>query len=164
MSRISLIAAMDHNRLIGRDNQLPWHLPADLRHFKDVTMAKPILMGRKTYESIGRPLPGRKNIVISRDKAYSQAGCEVVHSIDAALACAADVEEIMVIGGASIYDLTLSRADRLYLTIIDKTFEGDAWFPVYDTHDWYTVDVQEGQHVDKGHVLPYRFLTLDRKT
>ena len=128
---ISLISAMGRNRVIGINNTLPWRLPADLKHFKQITLGKPVLMGRKTYESIGKPLPGRANIIISGDSNYQMPGCSVVNSIDAALAAATGYEEIMVIGGAALYQQLLPRADRLYLTLIDENFNGDAWFPEY---------------------------------
>ena len=132
---ISLIAAMDKNRLIGRENGLPWHLPADFKHFKEVTMAKPVIMGRKTFESIGKPLPGRKNIVISRS-GFDAEGVVVVDTIDKALHAADDAEEVMVIGGASFYEQMIDRADRLYLTHVDAECDGDAWFPEFDMADW----------------------------
>lgn len=118
---ISMIAAMAHDRVIGLDNQMPWHLPADLAHFKRVTLGKPVLMGRKTFESIGRPLPGRRNLVISRNPDYRADGVEVIDSVEAALALLADsdVAELMVIGGGHLYGQLLPRADRLYLTRID---------------------------------------------
>lgn len=128
---ISLISAMGRNRVIGINNTLPWRLPADLKHFKQITLGKPVLMGRKTYESIGKPLPDRTNIIISGDSNYQIPGCSVVNSIDAALAAATGYEEIMVIGGAALYQQLLPRADRLYLTLIDENFNGDAWFPEY---------------------------------
>lgn len=133
---LSIISAMDNNRLIGNNNALPWHLPADLAFFKKTTLNKPILMGRKTYESIGRPLPGRRNIIISRDPAYHQDGCETVASIDEALRLVEDQAEAMLIGGASLYSQTLQRAQTLYITEIHEQFEGDAWFPEIDKTRW----------------------------
>jgi dihydrofolate reductase len=112
MTKFSLIVAMDENRLIGSNNGLPWHLPADLAFFKRTTMGKPIVMGRKTFESIGRPLPGRRNIVVTRDPDFSAAGCDIANSIDAALDLCADDEEVMLIGGASLYQQSLSRATQ----------------------------------------------------
>ncbi|MCW9056811.1 MAG: type 3 dihydrofolate reductase [Gammaproteobacteria bacterium] len=138
---ISLIAAMDKNRLIGRENGLPWHLPADFKHFKEVTMAKPIVMGRKTFESIGKPLPGRKNIVISRS-GFMAEGVIVVDTIDAALKEAGNTEEVMIIGGASFYEQMIDKADRLYLTHVDAECEGDAWFPCFDLSEWDIVSEQ----------------------
>lgn len=132
---ISLIAAMDKNRLIGKENGLPWHLPADFKHFKEVTMGKPIIMGRKTFESIGKPLPGRKNIVISR-KGFSKEGVTVVDSIEQALREVESAEEVMIIGGASFYEQMIDKADRIYLTLVDAECEGDAWFPELDINDW----------------------------
>ncbi|HEY5790823.1 MAG TPA: dihydrofolate reductase, partial [Gammaproteobacteria bacterium] len=127
--QLALIAALDRNRLIGRDNALPWHLPADLQHFKRLTLGKPVLMGRRTWESLGRPLPGRHNIVLSRDPAFRAEGATVVGSLDAALEAAGDAAEAMVIGGAAFYATMLPRARRLYLTEVDGEFDGDAWFP-----------------------------------
>lgn len=132
---ISLIAAMDRNRLIGRENGLPWHLPDDFKHFKSVTLGKPVIMGRKTFESIGKPLPGRKNIVISRS-GFSAPGVTVVSSIDQALTAATGSDEVMIIGGASFYEQMIARADHMYLTHVDAECEGDAWFPQFDLKDW----------------------------
>ena len=139
---ISLIAAMDKNRLIGRENGLPWHLPADFKHFKEITMAKPVVMGRKTFESIGKPLPGRKNIVISRS-GFAAEGIIVVDTIEAALKEAASAEEVMVIGGASFYEQMIDKADRLYLTHVDAECEGDAWFPDFDSIQWDVVSEEK---------------------
>ena len=158
---ISLIAAMGRNRVIGINNTLPWRLPADLKHFKQITMGKPVLMGRKTYESIGKPLPGRANIIVSSDHHYEVPGCVVVQSIDEALATAAGYEEVMVIGGASFYQQLLPRADRLYLTLIDADFNGDAWFPEIQPEQW-----QEQERVDHApdaaNAYHYSFLMLQR--
>lgn len=159
---ISIIVAMDRNRLIGRGNALPWHLPADLAHFKAVTMGKPILMGRKTYESIGRPLPGRHNIVITRNADFAAPGCTVVASVDAALAAAGAVPEIMLIGGAQLYAELLPRVGRLYVTRIDAAFEGDAWFPALADGDW--VETARSDHdADERNPYPYCFQVLDRR-
>lgn len=152
---------MDRNRLIGRDNALPWRLPADLAHFKAVTLGKPILMGRKTYESIGRPLPGRHNIVISRNPDFSAPGCTVVASVDAALAAAGDVPEVMVIGGAQLYAELLPHAQRIYLTRIEAGFEGDAWFPELPGDLWRERERSEHAPDDKN-PHPYTFLVLER--
>lgn len=129
---ISLVAAMAKNRVIGKDNQMPWHLPADLAHFKRVTMSKPIIMGRKTYDSIGRPLPGRQNIVISRNQALEIDGCDVVGSIEEALDLVSDVKEVMVIGGGFLYSQMILNANKLYLTFIDLAVEGDTQFPEFE--------------------------------
>ena len=159
---ISLIAAMDENRLIGADNTLPWRLPADLRFFKRVTMGKPILMGRKTFESIGRPLPGRQNIVVTRDPDYAAPGCTVAHSVDAALAAAGAAEEIMLIGGASFYAQLLPRAQRMYLTLIHHAFSGDAWFPAFDLAEWRELS-REDHRADAENAWDYSFVGYERK-
>ncbi|SBS34200.1 Dihydrofolate reductase type 3 [Marinomonas aquimarina] len=132
---LSLIVAMSTNRVIGINNSLPWHLPNDLKYFKQATMGKPIVMGRNTFESIGKPLPGRRNIVISRNPDYQPEGVDVVRSLDEAIRLGEDIclvdgqEEVMIIGGAQIYSLALERADRLYITHVDAEIEGDAFFP-----------------------------------
>ena len=134
---LTLIVAMDRNRAIGRDGQVPWRLSGDMRFFKAMTMGKPIIMGRKTWESLGRPLPGRRNVVITRDRDYAAEGAEVVHSPETALALVADEPEAMVIGGAEIYRLFLPRADRIYLTRVDtEAADADAWFPEFDAGSW----------------------------
>ena len=159
--KISIVVAMAANRVIGRDNRLPWHLPADLKHFKQTTMGKPILMGRKTWESIGRPLPGRTNIVITRDENYDAPGCVVVHSIEAALQAATKQDEVMIIGGAEFYRQVLPRTDRIYLTLINEDFEGDTLFPELISSEW-----QEAGRVDcdadDNNPHSYSFITLDR--
>ena len=136
---ISLIAALDKNQLIGADNGMPWHLPADFKHFKEITMGKPVVMGRKTFESIGKPLPGRHNIVISRN-GFSADGITSVNSIDAALKSVSDVDEVMVIGGANIYRQMIDKADRMYLTHVDAECKGDAWFPEFDAASWNIIN------------------------
>lgn len=159
--RLSLIAAMDRNRVIGINNQLPWHMPADLRHFKALTLGKPVLMGRHTFDSLGRPLPGRANIVVTRDAHFRPEGVTVCGGLDEALAAAGEVEEAMVIGGASFYAQCLPRADRLYLTVIQHEFAGDAWFPEYDARAW-RVTAEEAHEADERNAYAYRFLTLER--
>jgi len=140
MTILSMIVAHADNRIIGKDNDMPWHLPADLAYFKKTTLGKPVIMGRKTYYSIGRPLPGRLNIVISRDTSLQIDGVEVVQSVEQALTLAGDVEEIMVIGGGAIYQHCLPKADRLYITHIDASIDGDTQFPAYDlVDDWQAV-------------------------
>jgi dihydrofolate reductase len=142
MTILSMIVATADNNIIGKDNDMPWHLPADLAYFKKVTLGKPIIMGRKTYESIGRPLPGRRNIVISRDENYFADGVDTVTSVEQALALVDGsdgnnaVEEIMVIGGGAIYKHCLPKADRLYVTHIKATIDGDTQFPIYDDGCW----------------------------
>lgn len=145
MITVSLIVAMAKNRVIGVNNQLPWRLPADLKHFKATTMAKPIVMGRKTWESIGRPLPGRFNIVISRQQGYVAEGASVVNSLadGLALACreavSAGLDEVFVIGGEAIYRQALADAVKIYLTEVDVELEGDAWFPEIEQNEWKEV-------------------------
>ncbi|MCA9742733.1 MAG: type 3 dihydrofolate reductase [Deferribacteres bacterium] len=159
---ISLIAAMDKNRLIGKDNGLPWRLPADLRHFKTITMGKPVIMGRKTHESIGFVLPGRHNIVVTHNQSYSADGCSVVHSFEQALQAAANVDEVVVIGGATLYKSALAKADRLYLTFIEGEFNGDAYFPEFDISMWLEAERQDFQP-DEKNLHAYSFVTYERK-
>jgi dihydrofolate reductase len=159
--RIALIVAMAENGVIGCNNQLPWHIPADLRHFRTLTMGKPIIMGRKTYESIGRPLPGRDNIVITADSLYEADGCQVVHSIDQALAAAGSCQEAMIIGGANLYRQTLEKADRLYLTLVKAEPQGDTWFPEIELQQWREVE-RETHEADGNNEYDYDFVVLDR--
>lgn len=160
MNSISLIWAQDKKRLIGSGGQLPWHLPADMAWFKKNTMGKSILMGRKTFDSIGHPLPGRNNIVItSQDIEIS--GCMVVHSLDEAIAMMGKAEELMVIGGAQIYKLALSRASRFYITQIHATIEGDTFFPVFDDSEWKEI-FREDRKPDKKNIYPYSFRIVER--
>ncbi|MFM5614388.1 type 3 dihydrofolate reductase [Aeromonas sp. FDAARGOS 1416] len=162
--KISMIAAMAHDRVIGKDNQMPWHLPADLAHFKRVTLGKPVLMGRKTFESIGRPLPGRRNLVISRNPDYQVESIEVVGSVEAALALLAgsSVEELMVIGGGHLYAEMLPSADCLYLTQIDLAVEGDTRFPAFDDGQWQRIEC-ESHPADEKNPHPYSFETWQRR-
>jgi dihydrofolate reductase len=133
---ITLIVACSENGVIGRDGGMPWHLPAELARFKAATMGKPLLMGRKTYTSIGRPLPGRRMIVITRDPGFSAPGVEAAHSIEEALARVSDVEEVMIGGGASLYEALIARADRLLLTVVHATIDGDTRFPAFALDAW----------------------------
>ena len=160
---ISIIAGMDKNRLIGQGNRLPWRLPADMKHFRRHTLDKPVLMGRKTYESIGKPLPKRTNIILTHDRDYQADGCIVTLSIEEALDTASGYEEIMIIGGASIYELFLPRADRLYLTYIHGCFEGDVYFPAFHIADWQEVKRVDCQP-DEKNLHPYSFLFLHRRS
>lgn len=130
--RVSVIAALAKNRVIGIENRLPWRLPEDLAHFRALTLGHPVLMGRKTFESLGRPLPGRSNVVITRNRDYRPEGCLVAESIPAALALCRDSDEVFFIGGAQLYAQAIPLADRLYLTEVDIDAQGDAWFPDYD--------------------------------
>jgi len=141
--KLSLIVAMATNRTIGLNNQMPWHLSADLKKFKQITMGQPIIMGRKTFESIGRPLPGRQNIIISRNPRYQQPGCSVFNDLDSALQSCTDHDEVFVIGGATLYAATVVCADRLYITEIQKEFEGDTWFPEINPEQWQEVAREE---------------------
>lgn len=160
---ISLIWAMDENRVIGRNNKLPWHLPEDLKFFKRVTMGHPIAMGRKTYESIGKPLPGRENIIITRDSHYKKEGCTVLHSIDELREYADEKDtEVFVIGGAEIFKDILPFADRLYLTKIYHAFEGDTYFPIFDTGQWELESREPGTRNDKN-PYDYEYLIYKRK-
>ena len=158
---LSLIAAMAHNSVIGLNNQLPWRLPADLKHFKAVTLGKPVIMGRKTYESIGKPLPGRINIVVTRDASYTAEGVVIVHSLAEALAKSKAAPEAMVIGGAQLYAEALPHAQRMYLTLIDAEFAGDAFFPAYDPRDWRET-AREEHAPDEINPHSYRFIILER--
>ena len=158
---ISLIVAMDRNRLIGADGGLPWRLPADLQYFKAVTMGKPVLMGRKTYETIGKPLAGRHNIVITRDASYEAPGCTVVHSPQEALQLSGDASEVMVIGGAQIYRQFLPQAQRLYITFIENGFSGDTYFPEISAERWQTV-WEEKHEADERNRHAFCFVVMQR--
>lgn len=164
---LCLIAAFAENRVIGRDNQMPWHLPADLKHFKAKTLGKPIIMGRKTWDSLGRPLPGRLNLVVSRQADLQLQGAEVFASLDAALVRAEQwareqgANELMLIGGGQLYEQGLSRAERLYLTRVALAPEGDAWFPAFDESQWQRSECEEHAAVDA--VPGYCFETWQRR-
>ena len=159
---ISIIVAMAKDRVIGKENDMPWHLPADLQHFRKMTSGKPIIMDRKTYESIGRPLPKRHNIIISRNSDYEVEGCDVVSSLDAALEVAGDVEEIFIIGGGFLYDQTIDAADRLYLTFIDLEVEGDTFFPDYKHLETLKV-FSERHQKDEKNPYDHEFTIFDVK-
>lgn len=157
---LSIIVAMAHNNVIGADNALPWHLPADLKYFKATTMAKPIIMGRKTYQSIGRPLPGRRNIVITRDQTWFAEGVEVVTSVEEAVNQTKGIDEAMVIGGAQIYGAMLPFVERLYVTEIDKQVVGDTYFPAIDKSDWS--EVSRSCHDAEGDAPAHALVIYDR--
>jgi len=161
--KISLVVAMTAGGVIGRGNQLPWHLPADLRHFRRLTTGKPVIMGRRTHESIGRPLPERTNIVVTRNAAYQAPGCVVVHSLEDALQAAAHHGEAMVIGGAELYRQALPRADSIYLTLVRHEFEGDTLFPDLDAAEWREVERTDCE-ADDSNPWPYSFIQLQRIT
>jgi len=143
--KISMIAAMAANRVIGKDNKMPWHIPEELGHFKRITMGKPIVMGRNTFESIGRPLPGRKNIVVSTNRSLVIEGVTVVHSVEEAISAGDNCDELMIIGGARLYEQMLSHVDCLYLTQIDLETPGDAYFPDYNQYQWHRTQYCENE-------------------
>jgi dihydrofolate reductase len=153
---VTIIVAVADSGVIGRDNTLPWHLPEDLKRFKRITMGKPIVMGRKTYESIGKPLPGRHNIVVTRDTNYRHDGVTVVHGIDAAITAAGDVPEVMIIGGADLFRLFLPRAGRVHLTRVHGNVAGDIHWPALDAREWRRVESEE-HAADERHVYPMTF-------
>lgn len=165
---LAMIAALAQNRVIGLDNRMPWHLPADLKHFKAMTLGKPIIMGRKTWDSLGRPLPGRLNLVVSRQADLQLAGAETFTDLDAALVRAEQwareqgVDELMLIGGAQLYAQALGQAQRLYLTRIDAAPAGDAFFPAFDEAEWQCVESQP--HPAEGEAPAYRFETWQKQS
>ncbi|KAB2338185.1 dihydrofolate reductase [Cytobacillus depressus] len=160
---ISLIWAMDDNRVIGKDNQLPWHLPEDLKFFKRTTMGHPIAMGRKTFDSIGKPLPGRENIVVTRNHEFSHEGVTVLHSVDELIAYSKKKgEEVFVIGGAEIFKLITTAADRLYLTRIHAEFDGDTFFPALNMAEWELKSKEKGIK-DEKNPYDYEFEIYYRK-
>ena len=158
---MTLVVAMARNRVIGRNNGLPWHLPADLQHFKRITMGKPMLMGRKTFESIGKPLPGRTNLVLTRDPHWTSPGVVTVHSLEAALQESREAAELAGIGGAQVFELLLPLAERIHLTRIDAEFEGDTWFPVLPANTWQELDVQR-RPADERNAYDMEFVSLKR--
>nr|WP_275984129.1 dihydrofolate reductase [Paenibacillus hamazuiensis] len=153
--------AMDENRAIGLNNQLPWRLPADLAYVKKLTMGHTLLMGRKTYESIGKPLPGRKNVVMTQRTDYRPEGCEVVHSVEEALERYRN-DELFIFGGAEIFKLFLPYAERMYITEIAHRFEADTWFPEVDMSEWKEVSRTEGV-VDEKNKYPHAFVVYERQ-
>ena len=159
---ISIIVAMDKKGVIGLEGDLPWHLSADLKHFKVITMSKPLIMGRRTHESIGHPLPGRQNIVLTRGKNFKADGCTIVHSLDDALHAAGDVDEVMIMGGSGIYDQSLACADRLYLTEVHTEIEGDTFFPEFNKDDWLEIE-REDHSADETNAFDYSFVVMERK-
>lgn len=160
--RLVGVVAMARNGVIGRDGGLPWRLPDDLKRFKAITMGKPILMGRRTWESLGRPLPGRDNFVLTRDRAWSAPGCRVVHSLDDALDAAGGAGDVMVIGGAEIYRLAWPRLARLELTEIHGEVEGDTRLDIFDPAEWREV-AREHHAADERHTFAFSFVTLERR-
>ncbi len=168
MASLSIIVAMANNRAIGKDNQLLWHLPEDLRYFKRMTMGKPMVMGRKTFESIGRPLPGRLNIVVTRQQEWQHEGVKVVHSIDEAMQLANaqasidGIDEVMLIGGAELYTNALPNADKIYLTRVDAEINGDAFFPEINENEWQEIS-RESFPASENNPYNYAFCVLTRK-
>jgi dihydrofolate reductase len=162
VSRLSLIAALADNRVIGIDNRMPWHLPADLQHFKRLTMGKPMIMGRKTWESLPGLLPGRPHLVVTRDPAYVAQGAQVVHSLQQALDAYPDADELMLVGGANLYAQALPLAAHLYLTYVHIAPKGDAFFPEFDPAQWREV-AREAGVCDARNTIPHTFVTLERR-
>lgn len=168
--QIAIVVAVANRGVMGKDNALPWHLPADLRHFKSLTLHKPVIMGRRTYESIGKPLPHRSNIIITQDITYQAPGCVVVNSLESALKVASELlaahspanEEVMIIGGAKLYEQTLSLACRLYVTEIHADVEGDTFFPAWSRDDWQEMSRIDYAADNEGR-YPYSFVMLERK-
>ena len=162
--KLSMIAALAANNVIGRDNQVPWRLSTDLKRFKALTMGHHLIMGRKTYESVGRPLPGRITVVITRQPDYAAEGVQVVHTLEEAVRIAAQAgdEEAFIAGGAEIYAQAMHRADRMYLTRVHAEVEGDTWFPDFDdVSEWQLVDAEHFD-ADENNEYPFSFLTYDR--
>ncbi|GBG15051.1 dihydrofolate reductase [Novimethylophilus kurashikiensis] len=157
-SRLSVIAALARNRVIGRDNDLPWHLPEDLKRFRALTMGHHIVMGRKTYESLGRLLPGRTTVIVTRNHDYQVPGAVVVHSLEEAVTACGDDPEVFLIGGAELYQQSLALAGRLYLTEIDAEFEGDAYFPAFSQDGWR--ETARESHTS-GEGLPFSYVTYE---
>lgn len=162
---IAMIAAMANNRVIGLDNKMPWHLPADLKHFKALTLGKPVVMGRKTYESIGKALPGRLNIVVTRSQGYTLPDAEVVQNLDQALTLAAsenEIEEIMIIGGGAIYQAMLAKATRLYLTHIELDVDGDTYFPDFNANNQWVKVSSTAHKKDEKNKYDYEFVCYEK--
>jgi dihydrofolate reductase len=158
---ISIIVAIAENNAIGKDNQLLWHLPADLKHFKQITSGRSIIMGRKTYDSVGKPLPNRRNIVVSRQDIQIE-GCEIVKSIDEGLLLCKNEDEVFIGGGAEIYRQAMDKTDIIYLTIVHKSFDADTFFPEIDYSKWKET-AHEDHEPDERNSLPYSFITLERR-
>ncbi len=159
--KLAIIVATDQQGLIGENNDLPWRLSADLQYFRRVTMAKPLIMGRNTHESIGRPLPGRKNIIVTKNKSFHADGCTVVNSIDDALLACEDVDEVMVMGGASLYEQLLPIADKLYLTQVHASLAGDTWFPAWNKEEWSEIS-REDYQADGKNEYDYSFIVYEK--
>ncbi len=160
---ISIIVAIGNNRVIGIKNALPWNLPADMEHFRQLTTGKPLIMGQKTFESIGKALPGRINIILTLDNNFKASGCLIAHSIEEALQIAEEKgDEVMICGGVSVYKQFLPLANRMYLTLIDGNFNGDAYFPEFNWQDWNETE-RVDNNSDKDNPYSYSFVTLQKK-
>ena len=159
-SRVAIVAAVARNGVIGHRNRMPWHLPEDLRRFRQLTLGHAVIMGRRTFESIGGPLAGRDNIVITRSPDWTGSGCHAAHSLEAALATVREPKDAFVIGGAQIYALALPVASRLYMTEIERDFEGDAFFPEFDRSRWREVS-RESRVLDGAGGFSYHFVAYD---
>jgi dihydrofolate reductase len=159
--RISIISALAKNRVIGINNSLPWRLPEDLKYFKALTLGHHILMGRRTYESIGKPLPGRTTVIITRGNFHAPEGVKIAHSLQESINVCGDDHEIFFVGGAELYAQAMPLADRLYLTEIQAEVEGDAWFPEYDRNDWH--EVSRDKRHDEAREMEYHFVVYDRQ-
>ena len=160
--KLSIIAAMDKNRVIGKDGNLPWHISSDLKNFKKITMGKPILMGRKTHESIGEVLPGRENIILTKKRNYFVEGCIVKNNLDEVLSNFKKVSELIVMGGATLYEQTLDKAEKLYITEVRACIEGDIFFPEYDPDQWLEIS-RNSFEADENNEYDYSFTVLERK-
>lgn len=160
--KISVIVAVSSNQVIGNKNKLPWHLSADLKYFKRKTMGHPVIMGRKTHESIGRPLPGRTNIVITRKLNYELPGCIVVNSLPEAINLCTDEEEVFVIGGAEVILQAIDDADRVYLTLVHQEFEGDSFLPPFNMNLWHEIS-REDHQADQNNAYNYSFIVLEKR-
>jgi dihydrofolate reductase len=158
---VTIVVAISENNAIGKNNQLLWYLPADLKHFKNITTGHTVIMGRKTYDSVGKALPNRRNIIITR-KNITIEGCEVVKSIEDALALSGGEEEVFIVGGAEIYKQSIHLTDRIYLTIVHQKFDADSFFPEINYDEWQETE-REDHQPDEKNKLPYSFITLDRR-
>jgi len=157
---VTIVVAVAENNAIGKDNKLLWYLPNDLKHFKEITTGGTVIMGRKTYQSVGKPLPRRRNIIITRQNITIE-GCEVVNSIEAALALCQNEDEVFIVGGAEIYKQAMHLTNRIYLTIVHQNFDADSFFPVIKSSEWNEV-FREDHSVDEKNNIPYSFITLER--
>jgi len=160
--RVSIIAAISENHVIGQGKSLPWHLSADMKHFKRLTMGKPVVMGRKTFQTLDKPLSGRKNIILTRQGEYAVPGCTVVHSLEEALEAAEGAEEVMIAGGAAVYRLALPVTDRMYLTLIHASFPGDTFFPTWNRQEWREIERED--HIDTDEQYNYSFVTYEKES